>query len=87
MDTDLQCEGDLVWGDGYENNDEEENAVYREVIGDVGVDCDDDDKKEDKEDELSSFFLTLSGEIEWHWKYCKENLSMSMQYSLGIVCQ
>jgi hypothetical protein len=70
MDPNLSREGNMVWGDCHDDNDEDDHVVFSlDPPDDVSDDLFDSDV-----DVGASFQLIFAGIIEWHWNHPKEKL-------------
>ena len=85
MDTNLHCEGNMVWGDD-DDDDDEDNVVFAEESDEGDEDNDDEDDVDDVDDDSASYTLTLSGKIAWHWNHCKEKLEHEYAVTAWALC-
>jgi hypothetical protein len=60
--------------------------VFAEDPDETDEDNDDNDDDDDDVDDSSSFFMTLSGKIEWHWNHRKGKLEHEYAVTAWALC-
>jgi hypothetical protein len=81
-DANLNREGNMVWGNDHDDNDEDDIVVFSlDPSDDVS-----DDASDSNEDVGAGFELTFAGQIEWHWNHRKEKLEHEYAVTAWALC-
>jgi hypothetical protein len=82
MDPNLSREGNMVWGNDHDDNDEDDNVVLSlDPPNDVS-----DDPFDSDVDVGANFQLTFAGQIGWHWNHRKEKLEHEYAVTALALC-